>query len=399
MKLLIVTQYFYPENFRINDLALALKQKGHQITVFTGKPNYPEGEFYKGYSFFSKSKEIYNEIRIIRTPLFPRKRGHFRLILNYLSFAVFSSIKAVFCKLDSYDAVYVFGTSPITVAFPAIIIKKRLSIPMLMNVQDLWPDSVVAITGWKSSLITKPLDFMVKYIYSKCDLILAASKSFVPEIQKYLKEEQKKKVVFWPQYSVVSKAEEDKVLFEEEYFHIVFTGNLGEAQGLELVIQAAQKLRDTKIRWHLIGNGRHQQTLKQMVKSNNLEQFVRMYDRKPEKEIPYYLKSADAALLILKPNPLFELTLPAKLQTYLSCGVPILGCVNGEPKRLIQEENVGIVCNSITADELAEKALQFSLLSKQEIEIIKNNALYCSKKYFDKDILIKQLEKYIEHLR
>lgn len=397
MKILIVTQYFYPEQFRINDLALSLKKRGHEITVYTGQPNYPDGQFYPGYSFRLPASEIWNGITIIRAPLFPRKAGSMNLALNYISFALFASIKAKFMRLESYDAIYVFETSPITVAFPAIVIKKRLKIPLLMNVQDLWPDNVIAITKCRSVCFIRPLEAMVRYIYSNCDLILSASKSFIPNILKYCNTPSK--IMFWPQYATVAKAEECGMLFDQDDFHVVFTGNLGEAQGLEMMVEAAENLRDTKIRWHLIGDGRNRKNLEALVQERHLESIVIFHGRKDESKIPGYLAAADAALLILAPNPVFDRTIPAKLQTYLACGVAVLGCVSGEARQLIQEEKVGIVSKSVTAKALQSAVQQLADMPKESLEIFRANALRCSKQYFDKETLLQNLENYIEKVR
>jgi len=397
MKLLVVTQYFYPENFRINDLCAELVKRGHEVTVYTGIPNYPNGFFYPGYSFIRKKKEIWNGIKIIRSPLLPRKKGKVHLILNYFSFAFIASLKAHFIKWEKYDVIYVFETSPITVALPAITIKKLTGIPIIMNVQDLWPDNVVAITGWKSPLVLSPLNKLVNYIYSKCDLILASSKSFIPNICSHGPD--KAKVKFWPQFSVVQQSEKQIELLPKESFHIMFTGNLGEAQNLELMIEAAALCQKQSITWHLIGDGRNKDTLEQLVIKYGLQKQVLFHGRKEEQLIPEYLKSANAALLILKPNPVFDNTIPAKLQTYLACGIPVLASVRGEAKKLIEQEHVGLTCSQQSAECLANQAVAMSHMSKEELKKYAKNALDCSEKYFNKEQLVTQLENYMLGVR
>ena len=393
MKILVVSQYFYPENFRINDLCVEMVKRGHEVTVYTGIPNYPGGSFFSGYSYFKRRRDQWGAIKIIRSPLLPRKKGSIHLILNYMSFALAASIKAKFIKWDQYDVIYVFETSPITVALPAITIKKRLKVPMIMNVQDLWPDNVIAITGWKSPFILRPLTKMVQYIYSNCDLILAASNSFISKICSQGVDISK--VKFWPQFSTVQNSNQYHKLLPESSFHIIFTGNLGEAQGLELMIEAALLCRRHNITWHLVGDGRNKDNLKNLVSNYGLQNQVIFHGRKDECLIPEYLNGADAALLILKSNPIFDSTIPAKLQTYLACGIPVLACIEGESKKLIEQEHAGIACEEHSAECLAQQAIAMSALPKENLRLFAQNALECNKKYFDKSQLVTQLENYM----
>ena len=279
-----------------------------------------------------------------------------------------------------------------TVALPAIQLKKQRNIPVIINVQDLWPENIVAVTGMDYPFVVKPIEQMVKYIYKNCDLILTASKSFVPNIQKYLKKD-KEKVIFWPQYSIVAKEEKTKKLFNEKDFNIVFTGNIGKAQGLDLVIEAAKQLKDTPIKWQLVGDGREEDALKKAVHDNDLDDIVIFHGRKPESEIPQYLANADAALLILKPDPVFEMTLPAKLQTYMACGVPIIGCVSGEGKRTIDEAQAGVVSHEISVEGLVDACHQMLNKTKEEYELLKQNSLEYGFNNFNKEKLLNELFK------
>lgn len=395
--ILIVSQYFYPEQFRINDLALEMKDYGHDVTVLTGLPNYPKGEYFEGYSKNKNCDEVWNGIPIYRCNLEARKTGSVNLFKNYMSFVYEAEKKLKDLEQKYFDLIYVFEVSPITVALPAIKFKKKKNIPLIMNVQDLWPENVIAVTGINNPIVVKPIEQMVKYIYKNCDLILTASKSFIPNIQKYLKNDINK-AKFWPQYSVVSKEEKIRNLFNEKDFNIVFTGNIGKAQGLDLVIEAAYKLKETPIRWQLVGDGRELETLKKLVHEKGLDDIVIFHGRKPESEIPQYLANADAALLILKPDPVFEMTLPAKLQTYMACGVPIIGCVSGEGKRTIDESHAGVVSQDISVDGLIEACKDMLNKSKEEYELLKLNSLEYGFNNFNKQKLLNDLFKEIGRL-
>lgn len=396
MKILVISQYFYPENFRINQLCLDLKQRGHDITVLTGKPNYPKGEYFEGYTFKGNEDEVWNGIQIIRVPLRARKTGAINLVKNYLSF-VYHANKRVKSINEKFDIIYVFEVSPVTVALPAIKLKKRMNIPVIMNVQDLWPENIIAVTGINNKIIIGLIDQLVNYIYKHCDKILTASPSFVEKIQYRVKD--KEKVVYWPQYSVVSKVEDDECLFDSSKFNITFTGNIGEAQGIDIAIEAAKILKDTNIHWNFIGEGRDRKRLEELCKSYDLNDNVTFHGYMEEKYIPKYLNSSDAALLILKPNPVFEMTIPAKLQTYLSCGVPILGCVSGEGKRIILEADCGVVSDEISVNSLVEVCRKMIEFNEERIQSFKDSSIRYGLNHFDKNRILDRLEYYMEELK
>lgn len=396
MKILIVSQYFYPENFRINDLALELKKRGHEITVLTGLPNYPKGEYFEGYDDTKNCDEVWNDIPVYRCKLRPRKTGSVNLIRNYVSFVVEANKKLKELQNKDFDLIYVFEVSPITVALPAIKLKKKKNIPVIINIQDLWPENIVAVTGMTNPIIIGLVNRMVNYIYRHCDLILTASPSFVSKIKERIND--KDKVRYWPQYSTVNKTDEEVSIYDKEYFNIVFTGNIGEAQGIDLAIEAAKVLKDKKICWHFVGEGRSKEKLEKLVNEYGINDRVKFHGFHPEKEIPKYLKDADAALLILKPNPVFEMTIPAKLQTYLACGVPILGCVSGEGKRIIEESKAGIVSEDISVDGLVKVCNQFIELPNDLLNEYKERSYCYGKSNFNKNKLISELEKCMEEL-
>ena len=394
-KILVISQYFYPENFRINHLVLELKQRGYEVTVLTGLPNYPQGEYYEGYGPEKNCDEIWNGIKIYRCKLRARYMGSVNLVRNYISFVTEANKKLKELRDEHFDVIYVFEVSPMTVALPAVREKKRRNIPLIINIQDLWPENVIAVTGVNNPVVNFFINRMVNYIYKYCDLILAASKSFVPRIQSRVNE--KKKVIFWPQYSVVSREEKKRELFDPDKFNIVFTGNVGEAQGLDLMVEAADKLSDPPISWHIVGDGRYLDTLKEKVKEKNLEEIIFFYGRRPESEIPQYLACAQAALLILKPDPVFEMTLPAKLQTYMACGVPIIGCVSGEGKKTIDEAKAGLTTSEISVKALVSVCQDILSLEPDEYSKLAMQSFAYGQEYFDKDSIITYLSNQIDN--
>lgn len=402
MKILFVTQFFYPENFRINDLAQRLTDRGHSVTVLTGMPNYPSGDIYEGYSFFRPVVEMWGKVRILRVPVIPRKKGGLFLCLNYLSFIVSGCLKALFMKEDDFDVIYAFGTSPITQALPALVMKRRRGAGVLLNVQDLWPDNVTAITGLKDPLALRMLDAMVDFIYNRADVILCTSVSFVKAIRARKGLRVRRKAVFWPQYATVKRSSEiRRDLLGQGAFHIVFTGNVGYGQGLDLVVDAAAILKERGISslvFDIFGDGRARDELQEKVEKEGLSGMVVFHGRVPEEEIPGILNTADAALLILKRDPIFERTIPAKLQTYLTCGTPVLGCVEGESRSLILRSRAGMCTGTMTASSLARTAAAMARLDEEALGTMGRNALRVSEEMFDDQKLVDLLEECMERV-
>lgn len=403
MNILFVTQFFYPENFRINDMALRLTQRGHTVTVLTGMPNYPQGEFYKGYSYFSPQKENWQGVNIIRVPVVPRHSSAAWLCVNYLSFIISAGLKAHELRNKAFDVIYAFGTSPITQVIPAIILRKETKTGVIVNVQDLWPNNVTAITGVRNPILIRLLDVMVDYIYNRCDIIMGTSRSFVKAIKHRRGLRNKNKVVYYPQYAVVEKSEKYRHdLMPEKAFHIAFTGNIGEGQGLENLVKAVVILKKKgylgKVIFELIGDGRAREALEKEVSEKGLSGMIRFHGSFPEEEIPAILHTADAALLILKYDPIFKRTIPAKLQTYLACGCVVLGCIEGEGKALIRKNHIGVSADCINYVALANATVRLLSLKEEELIKMRENALKLSEEEFSCEMLIERLEKYMKIL-
>lgn len=403
MKILFVSQYFYPENFRINDLAVKLTERGHEVEVLTGLPNYPAGEYYEGYSFRrGPFEESWNGIKIHRVPMRARHKGSKNLCLNYLSFVIAGCLQAATMDVSEFDVVYAFGTSPITQAIPALLAGKRAGAGVIINVQDLWPDNVIAITGLESKLAIKAIDILVDFIYNSADVVLGTSRSFVKAIRSRKGLKEKRKVGFWPQYSVVKKSEEKRLdVIKGEGRHVVFAGNVGHGQGLDMVIHAAKVLKAAgqDIIFDIVGDGRAREELEAEVVKCALEDRIVFHGSFPESEIPSILAAADAALLILNRDPIFEKTIPAKLQTYLACGMPVLACVEGEARSIIEKNNIGIVANGMSGAALAVAASHLFENGDEELARMGENALALSMKEFDSDVLIDRLVGYMELLK
>ncbi|EXM38187.1 glycosyl transferase family 1 [Ruminococcus albus SY3] len=357
--ILVITQYFYPEQFRINDMCAEWVKRGYEVTVVTGYPNYPQGEYYDGYGWFKHTKQKWKGVKIIRLPLTERKQGSVRLAMNYFSFVVSGFFWALTTNIKA-DYVFTFEVSPMTQALIGVWYAKRRKIPHYLYVQDLWPENVEIVTGIHSSLVLKPIGAMVNYIYKHCDIIFATSPSFVKEIQKRVKKN-KDKVKYLPQYAeefyrpVPRKPVSE--IPEDDSFKIIFTGNIGKAQGLDILPKAAKLLKGKEnVKFVIVGDGRDKDNFLKQIADNDVQDMFIMIDRQPPTRIPELLAACDAAFISFMPDPLFEKTIPAKLQSYMACGMPIIASANGETKRIIDEAKCG-VCVELGNAQALSKAI------------------------------------------
>ncbi|MEK7352537.1 MAG: glycosyltransferase family 4 protein [Nitrospirota bacterium] len=348
MHVLIVTQYFWPENFRINDVAIGLKENGHEVTVLTGQPNYPEGRFFPGYGCWSKTEESYHGIRVLRVPLIPRgDGGALRLLLNFCSFALSASVFGAWRCRASYDVTLVFEPSPVTVGIPAIVLKKLRGAPILFWVQDLWPESLSATGATKSRWILGIVEFLVRRIYCQCDRILVQSEAFRTPIERLgVKREH---IMYFPNsaepfyqpLSLEREAPEHSQL--PSGFRVVFGGNIGKAQSFGTILDAAELLKDQpEIHWIVLGDGRMFTWVQDQVERRGLGRTVHLLGRFPAESMPRYFALADVLLVTLLEQPIFALTIPSKVQSYLACGKPIVAALSGEGARIIREAEAGL---------------------------------------------------------
>lgn len=398
--ILVISQYFYPENFRINDICKEWVKKGYEVTVVTGIPNYPQGRFYKGYGLLKKRKEEYEGVNIIRLPIVSRGKGSIRLALNYFSFVWSGLFWKTFTRVKA-DKVFIFEVSPMTQALVGVWYAKRRKIPCTIYVQDLWPENVEVVTGIKNKTIIETIDKMVNYIYKNCELILATSPSFVKRLEErtsVYNKEGNSKVKYWPQYAEEFYKPVEKKDLEDlkisNIFRVVFTGNIGYAQGLDILPKAAEILKKENVQCEfvIIGDGRYREELEKEISERNVEDMFLLLGRKKPEEIPGYLALCDAAFISFADNSLFEMTIPAKLQSYMACGMPILAVAKGETKRIIEEAECGYVstCGEIKGfSDTIEKMILFS--DEKIYEICKNAEKY-GMQNFSKVQLLKQIE-------
>ena len=361
MNILVVTQYFWPENMRINDLVRDLSEKGHEVTVLTGQPNYPEGKVYEAYRQSPADFMSYAGAKVVRVPLVSRGNSSIRLILNYLSFFFLASTFGAWkLRGKHYDSVFVYAVSPIMAAIPALVIGRLKRAPVFIWVLDLWPETLRAVGVVKHPLLLKPVGAMVSWIYNRADYLLLQSHGFFENVRSYCtKDISSERLIYFPSWAEDDFS--DSAVFgsallerDDSVFTVVFAGNLGEAQDFAAIIDAAESLKGkAPVRWVIVGDGRMSRWLSEEVSARNLDNVL-LLGRHPLEEMPGLFASADALLVSLKTNDVFEKTIPGKVQAYLASGKPILGMINGEAARVIQESGAGFSCPSGDAAALAE---------------------------------------------
>jgi len=399
MNLLIITNHFWPENFRINDLALGLIKKGHRVTILTGVPDYPEGKFFPGYGIFKRRQEDYQGIKIRRVPLVPRGQGgKLRLTLNFLSFALCGCLLAPMYFLGPFDLILVFETSPVTVGLPALVLKKLRNIPIMFWVQDLWPESLSATGAVNSGFLLGLAGLVVRWIYRGSDLILAQSRAFFSSIEKYGGAAEK--LVYFPNSAAdfyrpvtVEAGAAERTLLPRG-FRLIFAGNIGAAQDFETILSAAELLRDYQdLHWIILGDGRRRTWVEEQVKARGLTGTVRLLGRYPEEAMPRFFALADALLMTLRKEPIFAFTIPSKVQSYLACGRPIVAAIDGEGARVVEEGGAGLAGPAGDPEALAANVLALYRLSQSERRAMGLRGRAYFEQHFEPERLLDRLEE------
>ena len=405
MRLLVVSQYFWPESFRVNDLVAELTARGHEVTVLTGQPNYPEGEVYPEFRADPERFSAFHGARVVREPMLARGKTRSRLVLNYASFALSGAVLGPLRLHDvRWDAIFVFQTSPITAALPALLLRKLRDTPVLMWVLDLWPESLSAVGAVRSPQILDAVGRLVSFTYKRCDLILAQSRAFFANIERWAGDTRRVRYFpGWAEALFVDGATGDlapELSPWQGRFKVLFAGNIGEAQDFPAILDAAERLRDREdIHWIVLGDGRAAPTVKEQIERRGLSARVHLLGRFPLERMPSFFAGADALLVSLKADPTFASTIPGKVQSYLAAGVPLLGMLDGEGARVIEESGAGLTAPAGDGGALAEQVLALSQKSPAErAEMGARGRAYCARE-FDRKVLIDRLEGWLQDLQ
>lgn len=395
-KILIISPHFYPENFKCNELAFELAKCGYDVTALSDIPNYPIGKFFSGYGFFKRRREVVNGVKIIRTAVIPRgKGGAIMLALNYLSFALTSSIRAFFMGLsNTYDIILVHQPSPVTVGLPAVIFKKiQKKVKLLFWVLDLWPESLQVAGGITNKYILNFFEWFTKVCYRNSDKILVGSKGFATSICE--KGDFQFKIEYFPNWSDGNLREMSDYVLPDmpDGFKIMFAGNIGEAQDFEHTLEAARILHENgylNIHFIFVGDGRKRLWVEEYVKKFNLTDTVHWVGRHPQESMGKFFAAADVLYFSLKDSLIFNLTCPAKLQAYMSAGKPVLAMINGEGASIVKEAECGF---SVPAGNSAALADTIITMSEMPVDVLSkmgiNGKEYCRHHFSFEDNLAK----------
>ena len=411
MNILIISQYFWPENFKINELAEYINKK-HNVTVLTGWPNYPEGKFDKNFLQFKQKYKSYNGVEIIRVKVFPKKKNKFFLILNYFSFA-FNSIISGYWKIKKkkFDLIFVYQPSPITVALPGLFYKFIYKAKLVTWILDIWPETLSAVNAFRNIFLLKIvlfiLRYFVKFYYRFNNIIFTTSVSAKKIVSKNVIKKNIIDTLFsWETFSNTSSINYDNFInfdmsiFNTNKLKITFAGNIGEAQDFESFIKSVEILNKqlpNRINWIILGDGSKSRWLKNTIKTKNISN-VFILGRFNSKYMTWFYDRSDLLMINLKKSELFQHVIPAKIQSYLASKKPIVGMISGEVYDLINKQKAGIIVKSGNYNEFTKVIIKFLNMTDDEIKIYRNNAfkIYTSK--FDKVKILDELILKIENV-
>lgn len=399
MRILLVTQYFYPEVFKSNDLAFELVKRGHQVDALVGIPNYPDGKYFKGYGLFSKRHEVVNGVNVYRCFQTPRGRGGWRLPINYFTYVLSGCFDVLFyfAWKKKYDCIIGHEPSPIFQAYPALLLRKLRKVPFYYWIMDLWPDAIRSGGGVTNEKVLNFIDKLVKGIYRQTDKILITSKRFREPIEQ--KGDFKDKIIYFPNWSddILSMSQEYEIPNLPKGFKIMIAGNLGKSQNLEAVTEVMLGLKDTpEVKWVFVGGGSRKGWLEQFIKDNGLEDRATCVGQYPFKAMPAFLKQANAMLVTLRAGfPHLEAVVPARLQSYMSAGRPVLAMIGCGGADIIEESQCGYAVPAGNSAALIKTIKEKVLTNKAAFEKMGQNGREYYEENYRMDMCIDNLERII----
>lgn len=393
MRILLVTQYYWPENSRVTDIAESLKKEGNEVTILTGLPNYPQGYIYDGYKHGKNRIQEHNGVHIVRAKLIARKHDIFHRFLNYYSFPYYG------CKLakkipNDFDVVLAMEESPIMLVKPAITYAKKHHKPLIMYEMDLWPESLLAGGVTNKSFIYKHYKKVSAKLYSEFDKIIVSTKEHISYI-KSLPKCESLDISYLAQYADTIFEESNYNKNENGIIDLMFAGNIGKAQSADTIIKAAALLKnDSRFRFHIVGSGTELDNVKKLA--NNLKaDNIKFYGNMPLEEMPKMYQLADAMLVTLEDKPYANMTIPGKVQSYMAVGKPVIGAINGSCSNFIINNDVGYSCPSGDFNTLAEMIKTMTIEELQQIGQ-RSKEVYFRK--YSKSIFMDRLIKHIKSL-
>lgn len=402
MNVLFVSQYFAPEPFSNTRVVQNLVEYGAHTEVLCAVPNYPQGEFYSGYKGGRPVTETIGGVKVHRARTVARGTRKSRLVLNYLSFAFFGSLRAMFDRFEKPDVILLSQLSPILMAFPAVLLGWRYRVPVVYWVQDIWPESATYTLGIRHPVIVKPLSALCGWLYRRAEYVMVQSDALPPMIERFGVDKSRISVlpntasdIFRPVPPSQAPAEAEMV--PEHGFRICFAGNIGEAQDFDTIIEAATLLPDAlDIQWIIIGSGRDLDRTIKRVKQSGIANRFHFLGRHPEERMPFFFAHADAMLVSLKKNDIFAMTVPYKMQCYMACGKPIIASLDGEGARIVQEAGAGVTAPSQSPQELARAIAGLVATFTEKRSEFEANSLAYFQQHYSKAEIFKALTATLE---
>ena len=391
-KILIVTEYFYPEEFKINEIALVWREKGYEVDVLTQTPTYPQGKTFDGYSNRWYTKDIYEGINIYRVKAVTGyKDSLFKKLLKYFAFMFLGSFWTL-KNGKKYDYIFGFDIAALSGMVPAVLLKKFYNKKVTLWIQDIWPDSVYAYGFKKNKMLEFFLDKFVRYVYKYTSNFAISAKGFKKKILPYT--DNSKEILYAPNWADYLNKDLEKFTFsDDDKTHFTFAGNIGTVQNLDNAIDAFGRLDDkylTKAQLNIIGDGSHLEKLEDTVKEKKFKNIV-FWGRKPREEIYKYLEASDFLIVSLIDKEIFSLTVPAKTQTYIATGKPIIAIIHGEAAEIIKENELGLVCSPKNIKEIETIFTKAIKSSEDERRKYMKNSELLTNTVFKKEIIIDNL--------
>lgn len=393
-RILVYTNHYDPEYFKINDVVQWLFDNGANVSVITGNPNYPSGKLFKGFSAFGSKEIVKKGLIIYRLPLITRGKGTKpRLVLNYLSYFLSSIVFTLWCILfhKKYSTVFVHHTSPPLLFLPAILYKKIRKSKAILWDLDMWPQTLEAMNMVKKRSIINLLENIFKQLYKEFDKVLIGSKSFEKIAKKRIPAEQ---IEYFPNWAdkvfenvrldINPPKQDDKII-------ITYTGNIGVAQGFQVLIDVIKATEKNNFQFNFVGSGRYKSQLKKLVSANNLDSRIIFFDPVSSIDLIPFFEKTHYLYLSLKDTPLFSKTVPAKLQTYLATGKPIISVISGEAKDLLTQNNCGFHVEAGDKEKLMDVFYNLDQVSSLNYKNFSKNSMQLFKEVFSSKKRRKQL--------
>lgn len=405
MRILIVCQHFWPENFRINEMCQDFIKQGHDVDVLCGIPNYPKGKFFSGYSYFKPRREIYDGASIFRVGEIPqnKKLGSLAIILNYFFFPFASLFTLPALMKRPHDLVFLYSLTPIFMSWPGLLLARKKKIPAVMYVLDYWPDSLFSVIKFKSKFFRSFFAKISRWHYKRTDRIITPSQGM---IDKFVEDYgiSRDKLGFIPQscdpvYEKTVSSEELHKLYDGR-INFVFAGNIGPAQSLETLVQAVSLLGKNpsapQFRFIIVGDGMSRISVESEIDRLSLRDYFSFVGFQPVETVLLYQELADVLFVSLSDEPLFDIMIPAKVQSYMAAGKPILAALNGEGAEIVEASGSGLVCPAMSPDKLADKILEFLHQDKKSLYEMGNKARLFYQTNYSHDIISNQWNQLIQ---